>query len=101
VREQGVVLEDRVDLAVVGRHSGHVPAGQLDRAGARLLEAGDHPQRRRLARARRPEQGEELALLDLQVDARNRPYLTVLLVEADQADVRRCSYSLKLAVFGG
>ena len=61
VREQGVVLEDRVDLAVVGGQVADVAPAQLDRAGVGDLEAGDHPQRRRLARARGPEQGEELA----------------------------------------
>jgi len=62
-----------------------------------VLEAGDHPQRRRLARARRTEQGKELAGLDLQVDARNRPNLAVVLGEANQADVRRSSYKEKLS----
>ena len=33
------------------------------------LEAGDHPQHRGLAAAARPEQREELALLDVEVDA--------------------------------
>jgi hypothetical protein len=34
-----------------------------------VLEAGDHPQRRGLAAARRPEQRDELTGLGLQVDA--------------------------------
>ena len=63
VREQGVVLEDGVDGAVVGRHAADVLAGQLDRAAAGILEAGDHPQRRRLAGAGGPEHREELAAL--------------------------------------
>ena len=44
-------------------------AVEQDPAGGRQLEAGDHPQRRRLARARRAEHREELAVADVEVDA--------------------------------
>src|ERR1044072_164229 len=97
VGEQGVVLEDRVDRAVVGRHAPNILATELDRAAARCLEAGDHAQRRRLARAGRPQQGEELALGDLEVDSGNRDHLAVVLGEFDQADVRWSSYMKKLS----
>ena len=66
VREEGVVLEDRVDVALVGRDAGDRLAGEQDLALGRLLEAGDHPQRRRLAAARRPEQAVERAAGDAQ-----------------------------------
>ena len=52
VREQRVVLEHRVDVAVVGLGRGHVPPAELDAPRRRGLEAGDHPQDRRLAGAR-------------------------------------------------
>ena len=39
-----------------------------DRARGRLLEAGDHAQHRRLAAAGRPEEGDELAALDVEVE---------------------------------
>ena len=52
VREQRVALEHRVDVALVRRRERHVLAVQQDLAAGRLLEAGDHPQRRRLAAAR-------------------------------------------------
>ena len=61
VREQRVVLKDGVERALVRRAVGHVDAVQLDRARVGELEAGDHSQRRRLARARRSEHREELA----------------------------------------
>ena len=61
VREQRVVLEDRVDCPLRGRDARDVDALQLDAAGVGALEAGDHAQRRRLARARRAEHREELA----------------------------------------
>ena len=61
VREQRVVLEDRVDVACVRRTGRDVGARQLDASAVGLLEARDQPQRRRLARARGAEQREELA----------------------------------------
>ena len=51
-------------------------------AGVRLLEAGDHAQRRRLARARRAEQREELAVRDVQVDVVDRDDVAVGLARA-------------------
>jgi hypothetical protein len=66
VREQRVVLEDRVDVARVGRAPGDVGAGELDAAAVGQLEARDQAQRRRLARPGRPEQREELAARDVE-----------------------------------
>ena len=65
--KQGVVLEDRVDVAPEGRHAGDRLTGKEDLALGRLLEAGDHAEGRGLAAARRAEQAVELAVLDLQV----------------------------------
>ncbi len=79
VREERVVLEDRVHRAVVRRQPGHVLAGELDRALVGRLEAGDHPQRRGLARSRRPEHREELARRDLEVDRVDRDDVSVAL----------------------
>ena len=55
-REQRVGLEDGVHRAAVRRIAGDVAAVEFDPAGIGLLEAGDHPQRRGLAAARRPQQ---------------------------------------------
>ena len=68
VGEEGVALEDGVDLALVGGQFGDVPAVQEDPAGVGPLEAGGDPQHGRLAAAARAEEGEELALLDLEAD---------------------------------
>src|SRR3954452_1588902 len=97
MRGQGVVLKDGVDGTVVGGHPADILARQLDRAAAGILEAGDHPQRRRLAGAGRPEQGEELAPLDLQVYSGNRNHLTVMPGEVRQTDVRWSGYTEKLS----
>ena len=56
VGEERVALEDGVDLAAVRRGSGRVGAADKDLTLVRLLEAGDQPQRRGLAAARRAEQ---------------------------------------------
>ena len=72
VREQRVALEDGVDVAALGRDGREVGAVEQDLARGRALEAGDQPQRRRLAAARRPQQREELARPDREVDAVDR-----------------------------
>ena len=49
VRVEGEGLEDHGDPAPLDRVVGDVAAGELDPAGLQPLEAGDRPQRRRLA----------------------------------------------------
>ena len=66
--EERVALKDGVGRALVRRQPGDVVAVDQDLALVRLLEAGDHPQRRRLAAAARAEHREELALGDVEVD---------------------------------
>jgi hypothetical protein len=61
VGEHGIGLEHHVHRPAVRLDIEHVLAVDQDRAVAGRLEAGDHAQQRRLAAARRPEQGEELA----------------------------------------
>ena len=56
VREQGVVLEDRVDVPLVGRQPGDVLALEFDQPRGRRLEPADHPQGGGLAAAGRPQQ---------------------------------------------
>ena len=68
VRIEGVVLEDHRDVAMTRREVGHVGAGDSDGSRGDLLEAGDHPQERRLAAARRPHEDDELAVRDLDAD---------------------------------
>ena len=87
VREERVVLEDRVDVALVRRQPRHVLALELDQPGGRLLEAADHPQRRRLAAAGRAEEAEELAVPDLEVDVVDGDRVAELLDDIDETDV--------------
>jgi hypothetical protein len=88
VRKERVVLEHRVDVPQVRRPTGDIAPGQLDPALVRPLEAGDQPQGRRLARARGPEQGEELAARDLEIDAVDCDDIAVGLADADEAERR-------------
>ena len=87
VREQRVVLEDGVDRPVERRATGDVRPAELDPALVGPLEAGDHPQRRRLARAGRAEHREELAARDVEVDPVDGRDVPVPLPHADDADV--------------
>src|SRR5262249_20298204 len=64
VREERVALENRVYVALVGRRAADLAVPEIDPAGGRLLEAADHPERRRLAAARGAEQREKAAALD-------------------------------------
>src|SRR4051794_7227746 len=97
VREQRVVLEDGVDLAVIRRNPGHVASGELDPAHVGLLEARDHAKCRRLARARGAQQSEELTSADLEVDAVDGHDVAVGLADAAQAYVRRLAASGRCA----
>ena len=63
-REERVVLEDRVDAALVRRQVRNVLAFEVDSPGIRTLKASEHAQQSRLAAARRTEQREELAFVD-------------------------------------
>src|SRR5690606_3031454 len=66
-------------------------AVELDAAAVALDEAGDHPQRRRLARARRPEQRDELSRPHVERDVLDGDGVAVALVQAaqDERTVRR------------
>ena len=88
VRVERVVLEHHGDVAVFGRHVvDHVAADQ-DLAVGDVLEPGDHPERRRLAAARWPDQHHELVVGDIEIDAANRFDLVVLLDDPAQVDFR-------------
>ena len=87
VREERVVLEDGVDRTPVGLEVRDVVATEHDRAVGRLLEAGDHAQRGRLAAPGRAEQGEELARPDEQVEVVDRGERAEPLGDAAQLEV--------------
>ena len=61
VREQGIVLEQQADVAVLGVLVRHVAPADEDAAGRGFLQPRGHAQQRGLAAARRPQQGGESA----------------------------------------
>ena len=89
VGEERVALEHGVGRPLVGGQPRDVVAVDQDLALVRLLEAGDHPQRRRLAAARRPEHREELALGDVEVDAPNGGEVAEALGDGAEGDAGR------------
>ncbi len=68
VREEREVLEDRRRGPLVRRQVDERLAVEEDLALGRELVTADHPQRRRLPAARRAEQDDVLAVVDVQVD---------------------------------
>src|ERR1039457_232504 len=69
VRPECVVLKHHADAALVRRHIVHFALVEADLPLVRSVEAGDQPQQRRLAAARRTQEGEHLAFLDGEVDS--------------------------------
>ena len=69
VRVERVVLEDHRDVALLGRLVGDVQVADVDVSHGDVLEAGDHPQQRRLAAAGGADEDDELAEPDVEADA--------------------------------
>ena len=72
VRVERVALEHHRDVAVARRHVVDDPVADPDRAAGDVLQAGDHPQRGRLAAARRADEDHELAVADVEVEILDR-----------------------------
>ena len=79
MREQGVLLEHRVDLTLIGRHVCNINAVHFDAAGSRLDKTGNKTQHGRLAATGRAEKGQELAVLDIKIDMLERNVSRILL----------------------
>ena len=67
VRVQRVVLEDHRDVAIARRELVDALAADDQLAVGDVLQAGDHPQRRRLPAAGRTDEDHELAIADFEV----------------------------------
>ena len=86
--KQPVALEHHVGRALFGTERRDVDAGDLDRAGGRRDEAADHAQQRRFAAARRPEHGDEIARIDVEIEGRDGGERAIDLGQAAQAQQR-------------
>ena len=93
VREQRVGLEDDAVVALRRRQPRDVAPGQFDAPGALHLEPGDDAQQRGLAAARGPEEADELALGDVQVDVAQRGEAAEVLADAGQLQIGAASPS--------
>ncbi len=87
VRIERVALEHHGDVAVTRIGRGDVLVVDQHTAGGRRVEAGENAQRGALARAGRAEQGEELARLDVEIDALQRGELAVHLDDVAKTDL--------------
>ena len=94
VRIQGVALEDHRDVAILRGHIVDDPLADPQLAGGDLLEAGDHPQARRLAAARRSDQDHEFAVVDLEVEVVHRQDVAIFLGDVIERDSRHSQFLL-------
>lgn len=69
VRKQGIVLEDGLDGAEVGRVIGHILAFDQNASIVRFLESRDKPECGRFSASRWPEKSQELSLQNRQGNA--------------------------------
>jgi hypothetical protein len=72
MRKEGVVLEDRVDRAILGRQARDIASEDGDLSGGRLVKPADQAQKRGLAAAGRAQKRKELIRADGQVDVIKR-----------------------------
>ena len=86
VGEQAVGLEHHPHVALVRRHVGDVAVVDEHSARVRAVESAEDPQRRRLAAAGRTEQRDQLAVLDLEVEARERGHPREDALDAFESD---------------
>src|SRR5690606_11706193 len=93
VGKEGVRLENRVHRPLVGRPEPHLLPVDLERPFGGVLETGDHAEGGGLAAARRPEEGEELAVADGQLEVVDRHHLAEALRDPDEFD-RRAAQAL-------
>jgi hypothetical protein len=85
-REQRQALPHQRRVALPRPDVVHQPFAQTDLAASRLLQPGDHAQRRRLAAAAGPHDGDELALVDREIDAAHGHHRAIGLGQAGQGE---------------
>ena len=91
VREQRVRLEHRVDGPAMRWRVDEIDPVEANAPARRLFETADHPQRRGLAAARRPEEGKELTGFDHQVDVVDGDEIAELLAQRRELDTTAVS----------
>ena len=84
VRVERIVLEHHRHVALMRLQPGHVTPAEHDAPARRPLQPGDASQRRALAAAGRAEQGEELAMRDMEVQRMHRRHRPIRLAHPFQ-----------------
>ena len=87
MRVERVGLEHHRQAALRRRRIDHVDPVDQDLAGGRVLEPGDEPEQRGLAAARRPDEDDEGAVVDGEVDVADDADLAEALLDAFQFDL--------------
>ena len=104
VRPQRVALEDHRHAALLGRQRArlrrHQPLADMDLAVGRLQKSRDQPQRRGLAAAGRPEQADQLSMVDFQGDVIDHRKRAKSLGQAAQINRRQSPHSHALFLHG-
>ena len=90
LRVQGVVLEDHRDVPVAGPHAAHISVADEDRPLVERLEAGQQAQRGGLARARRPDEHHQLAVVDLEIEMRDGRLVSARVEAGRRRELDRC-----------
>jgi len=81
MRKEGVILEDGIDLAFVGRQRGYILAVQQHSAAIGLFEAGQDAKQRGLSAAAGTQEGKEFPLADGERDIVRGPRCPEILGE--------------------
>jgi len=72
IREQGVLLENHANVALIGVERSHILAINNDAPPRRFLESGNHAEDGGLAAAAGAEKGDKLPFFDLQIKVLHR-----------------------------
>ena len=97
VAEQRIGLEHEADIALLHRLGRGVLVAEEDAARGGGLEPGDEPQQRGLARARGPEQRDQLARADVERHVVERRVAREFLADVLDADIQRRAPSVPAA----
>ena len=84
--KQRIALEDRVDLALIGRDVVQTLAVEQDVALGRRFKATDDAERGSLAAAGGAQQGNKFTVTDIQIDALEDGLAVKFLLDADEVD---------------
>ena len=93
--KEGIILEDRVDGAVIGGDSRDISPIDANLTRRWCLKPGDHAKCGRLAAPGGPQQAKKFTRRDIEVNTADRGHITVGLVQTQElkaAAVHRCTF---------